>query len=253
VRERSSLPTGFGLGASLEPQLTDSVVAMSTLHIASPINAEVPLFEFYSVAPVAFQLNRNRLMGQSARVDNESEWLVAFDCQTDKAFLLEGSSDPVAAFNSLIQRIGLSVTTPQNALDVFDFFLTVAYGQRFRSQVVGDDMHLESVALEDFRSRLPERRRRAAFDAWWSRLSPATKKGVAAPLARPMKGGFSVRYFFYSQGTVWRRTAAVTADGAVSEASPQVIDGLARSTAAESQAQFAFLWSARTSLADLVN
>jgi len=80
--------------------------------------------------------------------------------------------------------------------------LKVALGQEFRTRVIGDDLKLESVALEDFRMRFPAQRRRAAFEQWWKKMPAEIKRKIGPPTARPTTAAYEVRYFLYTQGNV---------------------------------------------------
>ena len=64
----------------------------------------------------------------------------------------------------------IRVSSPETALQVFDVFLKLAQSHDFFSSVVGDVMQLQSVALRDFRLRLPKSKRIAAYDRWWKAM-----------------------------------------------------------------------------------
>jgi hypothetical protein len=216
AQSNSDLP----LQATLVPGLTDDVITLATKGLARTLGAEVPNVSFYRVAPSSYQLKDNKVVSETVELDNYSEWLVAIDRRNDETYSLEGSADPIAEFNRLAKDLHFQVNDASAALDVFDFFLKTARGQQFRSQVVGDEMRLESVALEDFRLRFPTAKRRAAFSSWWAGVSASTKNALLPPTASPVKKGFEVRYSFYSQGNLSSRSLTVNSDGTVAEGDP---------------------------------
>jgi len=146
-----------------------------------------------------------------------SEWVVAVDCRSQQVYALEGSPDALAEFNSLIKQVGVRVTSAEIATDVFSFFSKVVYGQRFQSQIIRDEMHLESLALQDFGLGVPTERKRRSFERWWKGVSAATRKDLTRPQAVRSEDGFAVQYFHYSRGNIYRAGVIVKADGTVVE------------------------------------
>jgi hypothetical protein len=207
------------------PDLNDALISLVTRGLTSPLNAEVPPINFYKVTPAGYQLRGNKVVGESVQLDNESEWIVAVDCQKDRKFLLEGSADPFASFNDLARDFHLRVADTETALSVFDFFLQVARGSRFRSGLVSDEMKLDSVALEDFRLRFPAAKRRAAFNEWRARIPAAVRRILAPPRVVALRSGFEVQYFSYIQGTVYSESLTVNTDGTVAQGNRKILLG----------------------------
>jgi hypothetical protein len=219
AQSHSDLP----LYASLMPGLMDDVISMETRGLPRAVGAEVHIVTFYKVIPFGYQIEGDKVVGETIELDNYSEWLVAVGSRNDVIYLLEGSSDPITGFNKLAKDLHLQVADADGALGVFDFFLKVAHGQQFRSHVVADEMALESVALEDFRLRFPTAKRKTAFGSWWTSVSESTKKALHPPKASPVKNGFYVQYFLYSQGGVFARNLTINVDGTVAEGEPRTI------------------------------
>jgi hypothetical protein len=219
TQSHSDLP----LQATLLPGLTDDVIYLETTVLPHVLGTEVHIVSFYKVVPSSYQLEGNKVVGETIEVDNYREWLVAVSRRNDVIYLLEGSTDPIAEFNRFARDLHLQVADANAALSIFDFFLKVARGQQFRSHVVADEMKLESVALEDFRLRFPTAKRRAAFTSWWAGVSESTKKALLPPKASPVKNGFDVQYFFYSQANVSSQNLTINVDGTVAEGKPKII------------------------------
>ena len=216
VRQESQ--ADFPLRAALLPSLGDDVIFLKTKGEFTP-RTEVPLISFYRVTPAPYELKGNKIERQTVQVDNYSEWLVAVDQESNQRFLLEGSRrNPVAEFNKLMQSLHLRIADADAALAVFDFFLKTVRGEQVRSRVVGDDMKLQSIALDDFRLRFPAAKSRAAFDAWWKGVSAATRQAIKPPIASPMEHGFTVQYFFYDRGSLRKEQLNINADGIIEEA-----------------------------------
>jgi hypothetical protein len=198
------------------PTLRDDLITLTTER-SNPAEMEVPQFTFYKVTSSIYQQKDGKVVSETVELDRDSEWIVAIDSHNDKTYLLEGFAYPIADFNRLAEYLHLQVADTGDALGVFDLFLKLARGQQFRSQVVGDEMKLESVALEDFRLRFSPATRRAAFNSWWTSVSTATKNGLRPPAAGPTKNGFEVRYSFYLRGNLSSRSLTISRNGTVSE------------------------------------
>jgi hypothetical protein len=205
------------------PTLMDDVISLETKGLPRALGADVHVVSFYKVIPSSYQLEGNKVVGETIELDNYREWLVAISRGNGVVYLLEGSTDPITEFNRFARDLHLQVADQNAALGIFDFFLKVVRGQQFRSQVVTDEMKLESVALEDFRLRFPTAKRRARFSLWWAGVSESTKKALLPPKANPVKNGFNVQYFLYSQGNISSQNLTVNADGTVADGKPKVI------------------------------
>jgi hypothetical protein len=214
VRQESQ--ANFPLRAVWAPGLSDDLIFLKTQGRFSP-GAEVPLVRFYRVTIAPYELRGNKIERQAVEVDNYSEWLVAIDQDGGQKYFLQGSKNPVAEFNRLMQGLRLHVGDTDTALAVFDFFLKAVQGQQARSRVVGDGMKLQSIALEDFRSRFPAARSRAAFNAWWNALPAAARRDIRPPWAQATKADFVVRYTLYDRGSLRKETLMINADGTVTK------------------------------------
>ena len=199
-------------------ELTDEA-----LDLRLPEGISIPTMFFYKVLYASHIVEGNKTIGRHVELDNHSEWIVALDCKSDQTFLLEGAEDPVAEFNKLAQFLRLQANDTDAALDIFNFFLKVAWEQEFQSSVV-DEMRLESLALADFRMRLPRAQGRAAFNKWWNSIPEGVKSNLSYPKVTTMKNGaFEVHYFSYHEGTVSRRSVIVDRYGSVALGESKVI------------------------------
>jgi hypothetical protein len=211
------------LRAIAKPNLEDRVIALKSP--SGSRGSEVPLICFYLVEPAPYQLKGHVVESESVQLDVEREWIVALDQEHDLKLILEGSSDPNEAFNVLSRHLQLHVMSKESALDLFDFYLLAVGGETFRSRLVGDDLKLESIALEDFRLRIDRPRRRQAFDSWWRGVQPAIKKQVAPPTVIQAKNGYEVEYFLYDKGTISKQSLLIDASGVVAPGESKVIVG----------------------------
>jgi len=214
---------GIPLYAEQLPGLREAVISLTTRGLASALNADVPPVEFYRVVPASYELRGSKVVREAVQLDNGSEWIVAVNCQKARKLLLEGSREPLAAFNEMIKDLNLHVADAETALGVFDFFLQVTRGSRLRWGVVSDEMKLESVALDDFRLRFPETKRKAAFSAWWAGVPIAVRKALAPPKAAPLRNGFNLEYFSYSEGIVSAQSLTMSVDGTVAQGKPRIL------------------------------
>jgi hypothetical protein len=205
------------------PGLTDSVVYLKTRPARAFFRGEVPVVCFYHVTIPMYELEGRRILSESVELGTNREWLVALDVANDLTVVLEGSKNATANFNRLVGALDFNISNPDDAIELFDFFLKVAKGDRYRFQVVGDEMALESVALEDFRLRLPSNKRRPAFEAWWKGVSDSRRAAIQPPRATKTKDGYEVRYLYYNRGNLWSRKVLVRADGTLVELSYRLI------------------------------
>jgi hypothetical protein len=86
-------------------------------------------------------------------------------------------------------------------------------------------MKLESVALEDFRLRLPAGQSRRAFDLWWHGISSATKKTITPPKLTRVADGYKVEYFSYGEGKLYGMRLTLHADGTVGDRQSKILVG----------------------------
>jgi hypothetical protein len=220
---RQDSETTLDLRATPVPEFSDDLIFLETGGSPAP-SEEIRTFCFYlvTVAPYRFADN-DKVETGSIVVDSNPQWLVAYDSQDSETYLLSGAKDPTAGFNRLIARLHLRVTSPALALDVFDSYLKMARGPDFRSRALGDDLKLESVALDFFRMHFPYPRSRSAFTAWWASISTTTKQSIKPPSAIALKNGFAVRFYFYDQGILWKQTTQIKIGGTVDEGKPEAL------------------------------
>jgi hypothetical protein len=220
VRERSGFQ--LPLHAALSPRLGEDIIYLLEKQ-ETRIATHLPTIEFYKVLPAMYDLRDGKIISESVELDSEREWLVALDAQTDRQFLLEGSANPASDFNDLVKNLVLKVSDNDSALRVFDFYVKVALGEQFRSHVVGDEMKLESVALDDFRLRFQASKRRSEFERWWNRIPIKVKKDIGPPVSVPIERGFEVRFFLYSRGEISVERVIIAKDGTVVQGEPKLL------------------------------
>jgi hypothetical protein len=213
------------LRIALLPYLTDSVTSIETKNLAHVMGAEVNVVCFYQVEPSRYQLEGNKIVGQTVQVDDYSEWLVAVALPKGAIHVLEGSLNPVEEFNSLVKDLQLRVLDADTAISVFNLFLKTTSKRQCRLPVVSDEMDLEAIALEDFRLRFPAAKRQIAFRQWWKGVPTSVKNSLGPPRASRSRNGFEVHYQDYSLGNVLSNSLIVSADGTVSEMKSDAVFG----------------------------
>jgi hypothetical protein len=211
---RTSSKLDAPLEATPEHALADDVIFLKTQGVINP-KESVPIIEFYKVGVARYVLEDHHVLSQSAEVDSTRAWLVAVDSSNHQTFLLFGGDHSAQNFNSLIADIGIRVTDAEMALSVFDFYLKTVLGEGYRSEVVTDEMGLESVALKDFRQRYPESQRRRAFQSWRKSISADTLANLKRPTARSINSGFEITYFLYDAGSIQKQTLYINGNGGV--------------------------------------
>jgi hypothetical protein len=220
VRERSGFQ--LPLHAALSPRLGDDIIYLLEKQETRTV-AQLPSIQFYKVLPAMYELSDGKIISESVELDSEREWLVAVDEQTNRKFLLYGSPNAVSDFNDLAKDLVLKVSDNDSALQVFDFYLKLAFGEQFRSHVVGDEMKLESVVLDDFRLRFQAANRRSEFERWWNRVPIKVKKAIAPPVSVPVEGGFEVRFFLFRGGELSAQRVIVAKNGTVAQGESKLL------------------------------
>lgn len=210
------LPAGAHLRANPIPDLADDLIFLEA-HGKPVPGARITPFCFYLVTLSPYFLNGHAIESVTVQIDETGEWIAAVNTETRATYLLVGSSDPIGGFNDLIKTLHLEVRDSEFALALFDSYLRLVRGQEFRSRVVPNDMKLESVALEDFRMRIPAPGSRAAFEKWWNNVPHSTRNGLTPPRVARLEDGFVVTYFFYDRGNLWKQTLHIGIDGTLNE------------------------------------
>ncbi len=197
------------------PSMSDSVVFLATRGLTSPIGAKVPTITFYRVEPASYQIDSGKVVGVALDL-NVDRWLVAVALDDGATYLLQGSHDPVKAFNQLISdQLHLDVEDDERALHVFFLFWQASHGD-LRS-LVSDELRLESVAAEDFRSRFSAKTSVSAYREWVNRFPMNLRRKLAPPIVVRVMKGFEVRYFCYDSGSIYQQTLHISVNGTVAK------------------------------------
>lgn len=203
------------------PELDDDLISLQQEAELKP-EGKLYLFHVFKVTVAPYIVNNGAVSMGSYVSDADFLWLAATNCDTNQTFLLEGSTDPTGGFNSLIKTIHFQVTSTKAALELFYEYLKLARGQEFLHQVFQNDMNLERAALLDF-LRFPPAKRRTMFEGWWRAIPPAVMQALAPPMATQTQRGFSIEFFFYDRGDIWKETVSVSKDGTTIEEKPQIV------------------------------
>ena len=210
------------LRAAPVPDLEDDLIFLETAG-KPEVGGTVSPYTFYRVTIAPYTVREGKIEAITLELDTSSERLAVANSKTNEVFVLSGSGNCLAAFNRLVKEIGLRVSTPAFALNVFDTYLKIAQGEDFRQRVVTDDMKLEALGLHYFRQNFPARDSRSEFEAWWGAIPAATKQALARPPARQLESAFEIRYFLFQAGSLWKRTIRVRGDGTIVEGESQAI------------------------------
>jgi hypothetical protein len=203
------------------PELDDDLITLQQEPELKP-EGKLSIFHVFKVTVALYRVSGGTVSMGTIVCDRDPEWIAVTDSNTNRIFLLEGSTDWTGGFNRLVKTIHFQVTSSKGALDVFDEYLKLARGQEFRHQVFRNDMNLESAALLDF-LRFPPAKSRAMFEAWWRAIPAAVMQALEPPVATETSRGFSVEFFFYDWGDIYKETVSVGKDGTIIEGKPQIV------------------------------
>jgi hypothetical protein len=202
----------FQFRVSELPKLEEELMGIEEATLGT--NTVRPI-KFYSVTPATYEVVNGRITSVTVELDRDSVWLVAMG--PDKStYQLAGFPDPASGFNKLMSDIGIKVSETDAAMDVFELFVRLTRGPQSISEVIADTMQLRSVALQDFRLRLPELKRLAAFEEWWTEMPTTLKRKIVAPKLQLRENRFQVTYYRYVAGRISLETVLVNRDATVS-------------------------------------
>lgn len=210
VRAVKSQSTQTPLNVAQLPNARERILSLQQENHGE--STELKTVRFYEVRPAIYEVVDGRLVSTTVQLDSESVWIVGLDGNRN-TYKLAGFPNSVSDFNRLMHDLAIHVRTTEDALSVFDVFLRLAHPPDFLDSVVGDLMHLQSRALEDFRLRFPKRSRSAAYENWWRGVR-RQKIGISPPAARAKASGFELIYYRYAEG-VAKESVLVSAEGAV--------------------------------------
>ena len=209
------LAEGFSLQVASVPALTEAVISLQ-VSSSSEQAPEVLQLTFCEVKPSVFRITDGRVTATTVVVDRDPpRWLVGVS-PGPTLFKLAGFPDSLAGFNKLILSLNVNIKDQDVALEVFDCFLRLTGAEMLRESVVVDEMQLQGKALADFRQRYSSSQARPRFTKWWDGINPSIKRQLKRPSAKSELNGFSVSYFRYSQGDLFREVVEVNKNGTLS-------------------------------------
>ena len=174
----------------------------------------VSVIEVYEIRPGLYLMDGDRVVAETLNLGEDPHWLIAFGPDKSK-YLLAGFEDPLVGFNKLIKDLDIGTVTKDSALNVFDLFLKTVHGYQFRASLIADEMHLQSLALQDFRLRYPTAKRKSEYNSWWARMPVSLKRALSAPKLSTDRNGFRISYFRYDTGRILQETVLVSPKGVV--------------------------------------
>jgi hypothetical protein len=188
------------------PKLKEDFIGIQTQ--GTPLGVRrVRQIDFYEVSPALYVTDGDRVISETFHLGGNDVWVIGFGPDNSK-YLLAGFENSLSGFNMLTKDLNIDIASPESALDVFDLFLKSAHGSQFRASIIPDEMHLQSLAIEDFRLRYPKATRRSKYDKWWSRVPLSLKKSLSFPKISRGFNGFEISYFQYDEGAYPARNIA---------------------------------------------
>lgn len=198
---------------SVRPDVREDLIAIQLP--ATPFQSRrVSIVEVYDVRPGRYLMDGDRVVAETINLGEDTYWLIAFGPNSSK-YLLAGFEYPLRSFNKLIHDLNLGPIDQESALDIFDLFLKTVHGPHFRVSLVADEMHLQSLALEDFRLRFTTAQRKSEYNKWWGGMPISLKKDLSRPNIASDKSGFLIKYFRYDVGRVLQESLRVSFQGEV--------------------------------------
>lgn len=195
-----------------EPELRDDAISLEQDFAGHLLLADLCFFEF---TPERYKLSGNEISAVTVQFDDDNADL--YVASSEKTiYLLHGFESSPLNFGRLMLDLHMKVDSPDKAMSVFNFYSKVVYGKAFRAKIVGDNLHLISVAAEDFRLRYSGAIRDREFRMW--RESKNFKSIVVRPpQARKVEGRYEINYFYYKAGGVHPVSLFVDSNGQVSD------------------------------------
>jgi hypothetical protein len=193
------------------PELRDDVISLEQDFAGHLLLSDLC---FYKFVPERYALNGAEISAVTVQLDDDdAEYFVA--SSAERVYFLHGFESSPSSFNRLMLDLHVKVDNPDKAMSIFNFYSKVVYGNAFRERIVGDRLHLISLAAEDFRLRFPSAVRDQEFRKWWeSRRFKSI--AVRPPQVRKAEGRYEINYFYYKAGDIHPVSLLVDPNGQVS-------------------------------------
>jgi hypothetical protein len=209
--------TADSFTVSAIPQLTTDLLSIETNQFPRAVGHVVSPVCFYEIELSTFQLEDGRVEAQLVELDRGRSWVVAV-ANDGKTTILTGDGDETEAFNALIARLKVKVTKPDDSLAIVNAYLSIP-GKGRNNSALNDSMALEVRAIDDFRTRYPQKEARGKFDNWWKRFL-ARNLTVHPMASKPLESGFLVSYTSYDSGRVLANKITVHSNGSLELSKP---------------------------------
>ena len=197
------------------PSLSEHYILFQKVTGHSDKDLELDL-KFYEVTPATFEIKDNEIISETVFLGGAPNWTFACNKKTKELYLLSGFNDPIIGFNQLMKKHNLDVSNEEVCLDLFDTYLLFACGRAFRESVILDDLHLQSLALQDFCLTYSRSQKRKKFDSWWRKIPGALIQKLQ-PLKPTFKdGNYEIRFFRYQQKKVLEESITMNRSGMIS-------------------------------------
>ncbi len=177
--------------------------------------------QFFVVENPVFVERDGALSIQTVWAHGSPKILVAVDGREVVGVLACGRDSAEDAFNQIVRHMNMRVKTPSQAVRMFRLFRRLAALNGPNERVLDSDLHLLSVAIEDYLWR-GGRDASAEFEKWRLSVYLEVKAVIERPKARATEAGsFAVDYWEYREGIVSQGVAAIHVDGTVHTQGPE--------------------------------
>jgi hypothetical protein len=195
------------------PELQEEVLLLKSLQ-QNLINTTISQYRFYGVKPSFFEIKEGKIVSQAINLDSDYYWIVCIEGDNSPYFLA-GFPDFLTDFNRLVSGIKFEVKDKETVIDIFDFYLKLISPLQQRASIVNDEMKLQSLALEDFRSRYTVKLRQKKYSVWWQSMSSKLLKSISEPKVSEQDNRFKVTYFRYDKENVYEESILISPQGEV--------------------------------------
>jgi hypothetical protein len=214
VRQELKLQTNYPLVIDALPKLTEILIGID-LELMENRGRSIKRIDFFEVRPQTFQIREGNIESTFIQLDSDSNWMVAVDSDDNAIIPLRGFPNCINGFNNLISRMHISVSNALQVETIMDLFLLTTGGDDLRNSVVADDMGLQSLALQDFRIRFSEKKRKLAFNRWWKGLTPKMISKISSPRVEKQESGFTICFFRYECGSILEEKLFINKSGII--------------------------------------
>jgi hypothetical protein len=192
----------------------------------------------YKVSPTGYELRENSIINHIL-IDGDLIYVIAVSPKDGSIHRIHGFADALAEFNNLMRAVGETVSSPEQAESLADFYRDVN-PENLPLTPISSLLDLKQAAERQCQSGLSSfNTGQEAFTTWWKHAKPLYAELSFKQTAVPRSGGYFVEWIVLSSaaphgscgGAPLRARLEVSADGHVGKVtfSPLRKGGLAQS------------------------